>query len=75
MPVPRRDCHKQEQIVALLFHERKRRKAEEEFWRALMRAGKTCCGSMRACPLRKSDSKEEGPERRGIAPSMRRRTR
>ena len=74
MPVPRRDCHKKEQIIALLFHERKRRKAEKEFWRALMRAGKSCCGTMRACPLRNYDLKEVGSGRRRIAPSKRKRT-
>ncbi len=74
IPVLRRDCHKKEPIIALLFHERKRRKAEKEFWRELMRAGKTCCGTMRACPLRKYDLKEMGSGRRQIAPSKRKRT-
>lgn len=59
-PVPRRKCDRKGLIAALVFHETQRRKAEKEFWKTWIDAGKTCCGSMIDCPLR--DGATQGKE-------------
>lgn len=50
-PVLRRACDKRELIAALILHERRRRKAEADFWKDWIGSGRVCCGTMRNCPL------------------------
>jgi hypothetical protein len=58
-PVSRRDCDRKELIVALIFHEIRRRKAEKEFWKVWVDAGRQCCGSMNHCPLRDATARTQ----------------
>jgi hypothetical protein len=49
-PKLRRGCKQRELVLALVKLEYARRRKEEEFWKQHPR--KTCCGTMRECPLK-----------------------
>ncbi len=46
----RRSCPSKNIVFELVKLERMRRNAEKDFWKSF--SGKTCCGTMRECPLR-----------------------
>lgn len=48
----RRECPTQKEVAELVNLERRRRKAEKEFWKSWKREGRQCCGTMQNCPLK-----------------------
>ncbi len=51
-PVLRRNCERRREIVSLVWTERLRRNALDDYWRHVRASGTKCCGTMLTCPLR-----------------------
>lgn len=61
-PILRRNCDRRREIARLVWTERLRRKALDEYWRHVRASGTKCCGTMLTCPLRDDGGDTPGEE-------------
>lgn len=63
-PILRRSCGRRAQIARLVWAEKLRRKALDEYWRHVRASGTRCCGTMLSCPLRDDGDGAASPTER-----------